>query len=226
MDHGGREERLRPSISRREAYVSCRGYVGIPQSARPLRAVKQGGAASVCTPVLGSLVRDGRFCVRPGKPHGPPTAAPKPKHSPRVTAAAPGRPRTSMSPRQTGGAEYPPRREGPTGPGQAAPPPPSSRAARVRTSSVRAGAVMVTSGSPHAGSMRTSTFIFEPSPLHPQYRQKPAACLQICDRRPVFRDNWRGGRSKKARGGQLRGRAYRRTPAPGSSGSSRRATFR
>ena len=88
------------------------------------------------------------------------------------------------------------------------------------------GAVMVTSGSPHAGSMRTSTFIFEPSPLHPQYRQKPAACLQICDRRPVFRDNWRGGRSKKARGGQLRGRAYRRAPAPGSSGSSRRATFR
>ena len=171
----------------------------------------------------------GRAFLRPSRkaawpPHRRPEAEAQPQGDRR-------RPRQAQDVHESpadGRGGVPPAKRGPhrARAGSTPAPPPSSRAARARTSSVRAGAVMVTSGSPHAGSMRTTTFIFEPSPLHPQYRQKPAACLQICDRRPVFRDNWRGGRSKKARGGQLRGRAYRRTPAPGSSGSSRRATFR
>lgn len=45
MDHGGRKERPKGSVfCDVEAYVSCRGYVGIPQSARP-KAAKQGGTA-------------------------------------------------------------------------------------------------------------------------------------------------------------------------------------
>lgn len=45
MDHGGREERSNDPVFRDVgAYVSCRGYVGIPQGHRVI-PMKQGGTA-------------------------------------------------------------------------------------------------------------------------------------------------------------------------------------
>ena len=70
MDHGGRKEQPSGSVfCDVQAYVSCRGYVGILQSAR-LCAAKQGGTASGFRSSLIVSIRDGRFFMRsrPGTP--------------------------------------------------------------------------------------------------------------------------------------------------------------
>ena len=51
------QSKAMPSILRRRAYVSCRGYVGIPLSVR-LTAVNQGGTADR----LGFALDRRRFC--------------------------------------------------------------------------------------------------------------------------------------------------------------------
>ena len=59
---GVAEKSLTPSIPRREAYVSCGGYDGIPERARVI--VKQGGTADVQHPSLTKTVGGGFLCLR------------------------------------------------------------------------------------------------------------------------------------------------------------------